>query len=361
MAVVLLILGVTWAQAHTRDAYVAQELWNVGADTDEQVFGNVVDVATCGDSTYVVDSGQRAVFVLDDRGRFHGQLGSSGEGPGEHGDVYAICVWDSTIGIGDYPSRLHLYDLTRQYLHSITIPSVHGGPGQPPVRVEAVDDGVVVEVGQSSLMSTEPYAANMLFWYSFSGDSSHVLSQVDLSPSSPEVIDERFFTGALVWDAAGDEVVVSREHDDCTLRHYDLGQSLAADAECDLPLVRRSGDEKDRVRTYQIKTGAYTRRAEPRDHHRRIGEVLLRSGGMIWVRSGAPLADDVQELRFRAVASGADRTRSVVVRFEGAPVALGRDRVFVRGERIYVFHRSDDGVRPPLTLSCFALERREQE
>jgi len=64
----------------------------VEAGADEYMFGTITDVAASDDRIYVVDMQVPAVRIYDHDGSYVGDLGRSGEGPGEYGYPDSIVV-----------------------------------------------------------------------------------------------------------------------------------------------------------------------------------------------------------------------------------------------------------------------------
>lgn len=80
------------------------ELWRVGGEDDEVVFGYVRDVATDSRGmTYAADFQHSAVYVFSGSGTLVREIGRKGEGPGEFnqlwgliiGEADTLYVWDS--------------------------------------------------------------------------------------------------------------------------------------------------------------------------------------------------------------------------------------------------------------------------
>jgi hypothetical protein len=85
-----------------------EELWRVGGDEDEHVYGLMID-ARCDEAghVYLLDHQLSHVLVVSPQGEYIGELGGEGDGPGECRQPQTLTMMpDGTVGLGQrFPGR----------------------------------------------------------------------------------------------------------------------------------------------------------------------------------------------------------------------------------------------------------------
>jgi len=94
--------------ASSRQTWQLEELWRVGGESDDHVFGLMID-ARCDDegNIYLLDQQLSKVTMVSTTGEYLAELGGEGDGPGECRMPQTFALFpDGTIGLGQrFPGR----------------------------------------------------------------------------------------------------------------------------------------------------------------------------------------------------------------------------------------------------------------
>jgi hypothetical protein len=142
------VLGLALVAALAEASYDLELLSSIGGDGSEIVFGQIVDLKCDGETLYVLDRQQRGIFVLGNDGQLLGQLGRSGEAPGEfNGHIVDLYLApDSTIGVNQsHPNRIVRFSTTTQLpLDDLHLPGLVATGFTAIAGIEAVPNGWVI-------------------------------------------------------------------------------------------------------------------------------------------------------------------------------------------------------------------------
>lgn len=96
--------------AHGRRTLELQEQWRIGGIDDEETLIGVISQAAvdADDNVYLLDAQLVTVLIYDAQGRFVGQVGREGDGPGEiHRPTGVVLMPDGTVGlVQGFPGRI---------------------------------------------------------------------------------------------------------------------------------------------------------------------------------------------------------------------------------------------------------------
>lgn len=93
---------------HQRRTLALQELWRLGGEQDDHVFGTMIEARCDGQgNVYLLDQQQSRVTLVSSGGEYLAELGGEGDGPGEVRTPQTfVLLPDGTVGIGQrFPGR----------------------------------------------------------------------------------------------------------------------------------------------------------------------------------------------------------------------------------------------------------------
>ena len=155
---------------------VFDEIWRLSDSDPEYLIGIPTDASAVGGNVLILDKLLKTVHIFDQLGKYQGQIGRPGDGPGEfHNPVQVVGFSDDTVGILTYvPGYIHHFLMDGELIasHKIDTGAIktvgHSIYGLDPLFVLLISDmTTIVKDGNRGTSSLTKFVQ-----YSYEGDIS---------------------------------------------------------------------------------------------------------------------------------------------------------------------------------------------
>lgn len=378
MLPILLVLFAGSAGAQTADVHFVDlhELWEVGADDDDDVIFGVIASVTVDDegNVYVLDRQLTEVSMFSAAGEYVGPVGREGEGPGEYSRIGHVFVSaPGEIGVVQrMPGRIVtvMHDGTPGA--SIPLPEAFASAPAYFFAAERAGDGLVLSARQLARSAEGVRFTTALVRIDARGNEvARLTERVEERSRSSFTVDEKS-NAEVQWavDAAGN-VYLSDEFDAYEIRVYDPAGALVRTIRRDYEHRKRTKHEMEintpRVRVRQRGGGgAVEAEGIPSPTDRDIQNLFVRPDGTLWVLGSHGRFDQPDGVlaTFDVFDGDGKYLRQVALRGDGDP---RDDGLYLVGDRLFVARgfeaalRADRGIgdgdddAEPMSIVCYEL------
>lgn len=375
LVIALILPGVAGAQ--DVEFVDLQQLWEVGAEDDDEVlFGVIASLAVDENGVvYVLDRQLTQVSMFSPDGAYLGPVGREGEGPGEYsriGQVFVSAPGEIAV-VQRMPGRIVTLHEDSTPGSEIRLPdSLSGAPAFFFAGLRAGEDLVlslrqVQRQQQSMSMSTSLMRID---------PSGRVIARLSESSETRDMaqltVDERS-TAPVVWDVdAAGNVYLSDVFTEYTVRVLGPGGDVLRTLTRDYEPRRRSPEEMERNKPRMGMRGRggprrdLTGIASPTD--RDVQALFARPDGSLWVLSsrGAFDVPDGVLATFDVFDASGRFTGQVALR---GPGSLVDDGLYLVGDRVYLTRglraaeraergdgdEDEDEDAEPMSVACYRM------
>lgn len=379
ITLLILILGFGTAPAQMADVQFVdlEELWEVGAEDDEEViFGVISSVTVDGEgNVYVLDRQLTEVSMFSAAGEYLGPVGREGEGPGEYSRIGHVFVTrPGEIGVVQrMPGRIVTVNTDGTPGDAIPLPEAFESSPAYFFSAERAGDGLVLSARQLARTPEGIRFTTALVRIAADGTEVARLTEWSEVRNQSELVVEEKSNAPVLWavDDAGN-VYMNDEFDAFAVKVYDSSGALLRTLSRPYQHRQRTDQEMElntpRMRIRQRGGGGVVE-AEgiPSETDRDVQAIFVRADGAVWVL-GSHGAFDAPEgilATFDVFSPEGTYLRQVALRGEGDfrddGIHLVGDRVFVtRGFQAAL--RADRGIgsdedqdAEPMSVICYRI------
>lgn len=336
--------------------FETEQLWRIGAEEDDVLFGLIEDAQVAGDgTTYLLDTVLSTVHVVSPDGVVERQISGEGDGPGEFRFAREmVFLPGGALGIMEMmPGKIVSVD--RQGVPRPSFAFGDGGEGMMSHMTHIESNGRHVLIGSVVSNFGEGSATTDYRLAAFDGDGNEIsvirsnhVEQRGANISLDFGGGENDFTSRFVL-TSDDRVVLFPEAGGYRLDVYDLQGEPQRRIRREYESIRRSEEELEDARK---QAEAMQRRfngsveMEIEEWSRDIHEVIARPGGDLWVLSSRGDRDRPDQAvgLFDVFDREGRYSHRVAYRADYDPE---RDYYVFRGDRLYVFKEA--AKAPPRT------------
>ncbi len=333
-------------------AVQAEELWRVGGFGEEEsdFFGYVSDVVcTPEGTTYLLDRQLGEIKAYDAEGNYLNKFGRAGEGPGEFLRPQTMLLLpDGSIGVlHGRPQRFERFSPEGEILESLRVGS---GESMSFVMGAASVNGTVV-LNRRSMTIDDKKITTRAEVVGIEEDGSLgtiYLEQVSenqrLGPGITINLDNSF---AGAWALGYDGLLhVSNAEDEYRIDSYDASGKMVRVIQRPYEHRKRTAKEMASLKKQEAGRGGPGRGEAPEipEYDRDISRLISRPNGDLWVLDSRGRARDTDDHLGTFVVYDPQGQMVRRVRIE-APFHPGRDRFYIRGDRLYVVEEAISAMR----------------
>lgn len=196
-------------------------------DHSELLLGSIGEIQLHRDLLYVsTESNGNGIYIFDLEGKYVGQFGSKGKGPGEYGYIQSFLIKNDQVYILDRGSqRIDIYDLKGQFLKTLA-------KGVDGWNLALFDKELVVYAG-NNLQNEE---AKKLHYYGLDGNYLRAEQEIDVHHADfLNFIPQKVFSSQskLYLELFSDIIYQSREHGLEEWKQLDFGKYTFPESELD--------------------------------------------------------------------------------------------------------------------------------
>ncbi len=330
-------------------------LWEVTADEQEVLIGRVAEIVADDEgNSYVLDNQLSEVHVFSPEGEYIRSIGREGEGPGEFRmPMNMFLLKDGSVGVVQMsPGKLAMMDKEGTPLGDLELPVGEGG--SPPMLLNAGSggDNIVVQLTEHGFDGTTVRTKNSLLSLARDGSvlgayfTDETEQKMESSGGGISITMDSSAMGE--WSAGPNGTVFRSPH-----RNQYLIEQFAADGTLERIIERefesrkRTEEELEEIRKQNESMrerfgGGPSRPAETTN--RDIAELHPRADGSLWVLTSYGDNDNPENTM------GVFDVFDPQGRYEGQVTVPAQydpddDRLFLRGNRLYIVRNGLDAMR----------------
>jgi hypothetical protein len=321
----------------------AEELWRIGGEDDEEIFGVITDIIADREGNfYLLDAQLNEIKVYSSDGEYLRTIGREGEGPGEFRGAFGIfLVPGGNIGVlQTFPGKIVVLTPEGEPAGEYPLPDIEDEGFRALVNAEHAGDKLAINYAVSQPSEGGFTQKHVLALVDGEKETRLHAQSATMMVASPKIAEKEWDTFRNRWTAAPDGRAFScLEYGKYSITVWDKDGKVDRVIHREYPDHVRSDEEKERI--LDIYKG-FTRQIpvpgikyEIEDTWNQISQIYARDDGTLWVqtsRGSNGLPDGVIGT-FDVFDKQGRFMRQVTLKGEGDPLNDGyffvKDRLFV--------------------------------